>query len=156
MTGIGKLRPKCKNDEYGCVLQYNTLSISMQVVCQQKARMRNHRCLSFFLQTTSIFTSNTSEFRVGSHRTHKKVWQKSHKFLNQEGEHENLIVAELNLRTVVNKVKFPCINKHSTGRIREGLCKDNTSKDPFSQCELYMEHAYRSKLSTWLQRQEFN
>ena len=74
-----------------------------------------------FLQTTSIFTSNTSESCVGSHRTHKKVWQKSLKFLNQEGEDENLTVAELNLRIVVNKVKLPCINKHSTGRIREGL-----------------------------------
>ena len=33
-------------------------------------------------------------------------------------------------------------------------CKDNTSKDPFSQCELYKEVAYRSKLSKRLQRQE--
>ena len=31
-------------------------------------------------------------------------------------------------------------------------CKDNTSKDPFSQCELFKEFAYRSKLSKWLQR----
>ena len=108
-----------------------------------------------FLQTTSIFTSNTSESCVGSHTTHKKVWQRL-KFLNQEDEHENLIVAELNLRIVVNKVKLPCINKLSTGRIREGLCKDNISKDPFSQCELYNEFASRSKWSTWLQRQECN
>ena len=36
------------------------------------------------------------------------------------------------------------------------ICKDNTSKDPFSQCELYKEFAYSSKLSKWLQRQEFN
>ena len=33
-------------------------------------------------------------------------------------------------------------------------CKDNTSRDPFSQCELYKEFAYRSKLSKWFQRQE--
>ena len=102
------------------------------------------------------FSRATRANFASAHRTHKKVWQKSLKFLNQDGEHENLIVAELNLRIVVNKVKFPFINKHSTGRIREGLCKDNTSKDPFSQCELYKEFAYRSKLSTWLQRQEFN
>ena len=37
-----------------------------------------------------------------------------------------------------------------------GLCKDNTSKHPFLRCELYKEFAYRSKLSKWLQRQEFN
>ena len=35
-------------------------------------------------------------------------------------------------------------------------CKDNTSKDPFSQCELYKEFAYKSKLSKWLQRQQLN
>ena len=37
-----------------------------------------------------------------------------------------------------------------------GGCKDNTSKDPFSQCELYKEFAYKSKLNKCLQRQEFN
>ena len=38
----------------------------------------------------------------------------------------------------------------------KAVCKDNTSKDPFSQCELYKEFAYRSKLSKWLQRQDFS
>ena len=36
------------------------------------------------------------------------------------------------------------------------LCKDNTSKDPFSKCELYKEFWYRSKLSTRVQRQEIH
>ena len=42
------------------------------------------------------------------------------------------------------------------GLLQPTECKDNTSKDPFSQCALYMEFAYRSKLSNWSQRQEFN
>ena len=33
-------------------------------------------------------------------------------------------------------------------------CKDNTSKAPFWQCELYKEFVYKSKLSKWLQRHE--
>ena len=45
---------------------------------------------------------------------------------------------------------------HSWGdwRVERCYCKDNTWKDPFSQCELYKEFAYRSKLSEWPLRQE--
>ena len=39
------------------------------------------------------------------------------------------------------------VNLVSSGPLRFILCKDNTSKDTFSQCEnLYKEFAYRSKI----------
>ena len=136
--------------------------------CDQSARTTNmgayystthcrSQCKSYASRRRVCATIDASVFanNVHFHEQHERILRGlTHN--SQEGEHENLIVAELTLRIVVNKVKLPCINKLSTGRIREGLCKDNTSKDPFSQCELYKEFAYRSKLSTWLQRQELN
>ena len=36
----------------------------------------------------------------------------------------------------------------------DGVCKDNTSKDPFSQCESPQGIGVGQKLSKWSQRQE--